>query len=102
MKVFGTLLATIVTLWSISEAAPVPGQKVQPSGLRLGVTRNWDSRWYGTRGSPKNMQPEGNPTPVATPKANSLAACLASCHSNSQCVNYTFESGVPARTLAIN
>ena len=26
------------------------GQKVNPIGLRLGVNRTWDSRWYASRG----------------------------------------------------
>ena len=26
------------------------GQKVNPSGLRLGVNRTWDSRWFASRG----------------------------------------------------
>ena len=26
------------------------GQKVNPIGLRLGVNRTWDSRWYAARG----------------------------------------------------
>jgi small subunit ribosomal protein S3 len=26
------------------------GQKVNPIGLRLGINRTWDSRWYATRG----------------------------------------------------
>ena len=26
------------------------GQKVNPVGLRLGINRTWDSRWYATRG----------------------------------------------------
>lgn len=25
------------------------GQKVHPKGLRLGIVKGWDSRWYGTR-----------------------------------------------------
>jgi small subunit ribosomal protein S3 len=25
------------------------GQKIHPKGLRLGIVRDWDSRWYGTR-----------------------------------------------------
>jgi small subunit ribosomal protein S3 len=25
------------------------GQKVHPKGLRLGIIKDWDSRWYGTR-----------------------------------------------------
>ena len=25
------------------------GQKVNPIGLRLGINRNWDSRWFPTR-----------------------------------------------------
>ena len=25
------------------------GQKVNPKGLRLGINRNWDSRWFPTR-----------------------------------------------------
>ncbi|KAH8591431.1 hypothetical protein B0O99DRAFT_598026 [Bisporella sp. PMI_857] len=49
---------------------------------------------FGTHAAPKNAQPAGNPTPIATPKADSLAACLANCRGNAQCVNYTFESGV--------
>ncbi len=27
------------------------GQKVNPIGLRLGVNRTWDSRWYASRGT---------------------------------------------------
>ena len=26
------------------------GQKVNPVGLRLGINRTWDSRWYPKRG----------------------------------------------------
>jgi small subunit ribosomal protein S3 len=26
------------------------GQKVNPIGLRLGINRTWDSRWYADRG----------------------------------------------------
>jgi small subunit ribosomal protein S3 len=26
------------------------GQKVNPTGLRLGINRTWDSRWYAKRG----------------------------------------------------
>jgi len=26
------------------------GQKVNPIGLRLGINRTWDSRWYAARG----------------------------------------------------
>ena len=26
------------------------GQKVNPIGLRLGVNRTWDSRWFASRG----------------------------------------------------
>ncbi|MCL8206516.1 MAG: 30S ribosomal protein S3 [Actinomycetia bacterium] len=25
------------------------GQKIHPKGLRLGIIKDWDSRWYGTR-----------------------------------------------------
>ena len=25
------------------------GQKVNPTGLRLGINRTWDSRWYSTK-----------------------------------------------------
>ncbi len=25
------------------------GQKIHPKGLRLGIVKDWDSRWYGTR-----------------------------------------------------
>ena len=26
------------------------GQKINPIGLRLGINRTWDSRWYATKG----------------------------------------------------
>ncbi len=26
------------------------GQKVNPIGLRLGINRTWDSRWFASRG----------------------------------------------------
>ena len=26
------------------------GQKINPIGLRLGVNRTWDSRWYSSKG----------------------------------------------------
>ncbi len=26
------------------------GQKINPIGLRLGVNRTWDSRWFASRG----------------------------------------------------
>ena len=25
------------------------GQKVNPTGLRIGVIKNWDSRWYARK-----------------------------------------------------
>ena len=28
------------------------GQKVNPIGLRLGITRTWDSRWYAEKDFP--------------------------------------------------
>lgn len=31
------------------------GQKVNPVGLRLGINRTWDSRWYANRGSYSQM-----------------------------------------------
>jgi small subunit ribosomal protein S3 len=31
------------------------GQKVNPIGLRLGINRTWDSRWYGARGDYAKM-----------------------------------------------
>ena len=27
------------------------GQKIRPSGLRLGIIRDWDSRWYADKRS---------------------------------------------------
>ena len=35
------------------------GHKVNPVGLRLGVNRTWDSRWYASRGEygvPEGLQ----------------------------------------------
>ena len=29
------------------------GQKVNPIGLRIGINRTWDSRWYDDRGYAK-------------------------------------------------
>lgn len=32
------------------------GQKVNPIGLRLGINRNWESRWFPTKQSlPENI-----------------------------------------------
>jgi len=31
------------------------GQKVNPIGLRLGINRTWDSRWYSNRGYAQNL-----------------------------------------------
>src|SRR5688572_29731157 len=31
------------------------GQKVNPVGLRLGINRTWDSRWYASRGNYAQM-----------------------------------------------
>src|SRR5882724_10657999 len=31
------------------------GQKVNPVGLRLGIHRTWDSRWYASRGAYATM-----------------------------------------------
>jgi len=28
------------------------GQKVNPIGMRLGVNRTWESRWYAEKGEP--------------------------------------------------
>ncbi|KAF5328528.1 hypothetical protein D9611_014369 [Ephemerocybe angulata] len=29
------------------------GQKIHPTGFRLGITRNWASKWYSGSGKPK-------------------------------------------------
>ncbi len=34
------------------------GQKVHPKGFRLGVVRDWDSRWYGTRATTPGLLAE--------------------------------------------
>ena len=34
------------------------GQKVHPKGFRLGVVRDWDSRWYGTRATTPDLLAE--------------------------------------------
>jgi hypothetical protein len=47
----------------------------------------------GTHANPMNAVPAGNPNPISTPAASSLAACLAACQGNSACVAYTFVSG---------
>jgi hypothetical protein len=39
-----------------------------------------------------NAVPAGNPNPISTPAATSLAACLAACQENASCIAYTFES----------
>jgi len=48
----------------------------------------------GTHEAPLNAQPAGNPTPISTPAATSLDACLAQCKGNPACINYTFENNV--------
>ena len=32
------------------------GQKTHPVGFRLGVVKNWSSRWYSRRGMPGLLQ----------------------------------------------
>ena len=32
------------------------GQKVNPVGLRVGINRTWDSRWYASKGYPELLQ----------------------------------------------
>ena len=32
------------------------GQKVNPIGLRLGIVKNWDSRWYASKNYAKFLQ----------------------------------------------
>ena len=27
------------------------GQKINPTGLRIGVIKNWESRWYAPKGT---------------------------------------------------
>ena len=34
------------------------GQKVTPIGLRLGINRTWDSRWYANKGEYGNLLQE--------------------------------------------
>lgn len=48
----------------------------------------------GTHDSPVNQIPSGSPSPIATPTAASLDACLADCKGNPSCIAYTFENGV--------
>jgi len=48
----------------------------------------------GTHAAPLNAQPAGAPAPIATPKVDDLAACLAACLGNPSCTAYTFKSGV--------
>ena len=31
------------------------GQKCNPTGLRIGVIKNWDSRWYAKKGDFGNI-----------------------------------------------
>ena len=31
------------------------GQKVNPIGMRLGINRTWDSRWFATKGEYGNL-----------------------------------------------
>ena len=37
------------------------GQKVNPIGLRLGINRTWDSRWYAEEQYGENQDPRENP-----------------------------------------
>ena len=34
------------------------GQKINPIGLRLGINRTWDSRWYANKGEYGNLLQE--------------------------------------------
>ena len=39
------------------------GQKVNPIGLRLGINRTWDSRWYADKGEYGKFSARGFPYP---------------------------------------
>jgi small subunit ribosomal protein S3 len=39
------------------------GQKVNPIGLRLGINRTWDSRWYAERGEKPELEGSGAERP---------------------------------------
>lgn len=53
------------------------GQKVNPHGMRVGVTRNWDSYWYPESNN-ENLSSEKTKFKIGRIKAfNSLAKKLA-------------------------
>ena len=39
------------------------GQKVNPIGLRLGINRTWDSRWYANTGEYAQAAARGHQDP---------------------------------------
>ena len=41
---------TIVVREARSRGGRLMGQKVNPIGLRLGINRTWDSRWFADKG----------------------------------------------------
>lgn len=61
------------------------------NGANNGGTNNGGATAnQGTHANPMNAIPAGNPNPISTPAATSLAACLAACQGNPACVAYTF------------
>lgn len=36
------------------------GQKVNPHGLRLGINRTWDSRWFANKDYAENLHSDGD------------------------------------------
>ena len=39
-----------IVVRQVERSHALMGQKVNPIGLRLGINRTWDSRWFATRG----------------------------------------------------
>src|SRR5688572_14606420 len=51
-----TSRSTSATASQATEATTSMGQKVNPVGIRLGITRDWTSKWYaGTRNFPSHL-----------------------------------------------
>ena len=43
------------------------GQKVNPHGFRVGVIKDWDSRWYASNEKVGDLVSDAKPAPMTVP-----------------------------------
>ena len=77
------------------------GQKINPIGLRLGINRTWDSRWYATKGEYGNLLQEDLKIRAMLMEDLKQAAVLATAHGKSSNDRYFGGRRFSFRTIGI-